>query len=74
LDASFVTEVVILLAWALMTWYVYFTFRESGHAKAKTIALTLGVLDWSISAFGAAGNLSDSRAPQSKITFMVSMS
>ncbi len=32
LDASFVTEVVILLAWALTTWYVYFTFKESGHA------------------------------------------
>jgi len=43
LDASFVTEVVMLLTWALTTWYVYFTFRESGHAKRKTIALTLGV-------------------------------
>ncbi len=53
LDASFVTEVVILLAWALTTWYVYFTFKESGHAKAKTIALTLVVLAWSIFAFGA---------------------
>ncbi len=53
LDASFVTEVVILLGWALTTWYVYFTFRESGHAKRKTIALTLGVLAWSIFAFGA---------------------
>ncbi len=53
LDASFVTEVVILLTWALATWYVYFTFRESGHAKAKTIALTLVVLAWSIFAFGA---------------------
>ena len=53
LDASFVTEVVILLAWGLTTWYVYFTFRESGHAKAKTIALTLVVLAWSIFAFGA---------------------
>ncbi len=36
LDASFVTEVVILLTWALTTWYVYFTFIESGHAKRKT--------------------------------------
>ncbi len=53
LDASFVTEVVILLTWALTTWYVYFTFRESGHAKRKTIALTLVVLAWSIFAFGA---------------------
>ena len=53
LDASFVTEVVILLGWALTTWYVYFTFRESGHAKRKTVALTLGVLAWSIFAFGA---------------------
>ena len=53
LNASFVTEVVILLAWALTTWYVYFTFKESGHAKAKTIALTLVVLAWSIFAFGA---------------------
>ncbi len=53
LDSSFVTEVVILLAWALTAWYVYFTFKESGHAKAKTIALTLGVLAWSIFAFGA---------------------
>ena len=44
LDASFVTEVVILLGWALTTWYVYFTFRESGHAKKKTITLTLGIL------------------------------
>ncbi len=52
LDASFVTEVVILLAWALTTSYVYFTFKESGHAKAKTIALTLVVLAWSIFAFG----------------------
>jgi len=48
LDASFVTEVVILLGWALTTWYVYFTFKESGHAKRKTITLTLGVLAWSI--------------------------
>ena len=53
MDASFVTEVVILLAWGLATWYVYFTFRESGHTKAKTIALTLVVLAWSIFAFGA---------------------
>ncbi len=53
LDASFVTEVVLLLTWALTTWYVYLTFRESGHAKAKTIALTLVVLAWSIFAFGA---------------------
>ncbi len=53
LDASFVTEVVILLTWGLTTWYVYFTFKESGHAKAKTIALTLIVLAWSIFAFGA---------------------
>ena len=53
LDASFVTEVVILLGWAFTTWYVYFTFRESGHANRKTIALTLGVLAWSIFAFGA---------------------
>ena len=53
LDASFVTEVVILLVWALPTWYVYFTFRESGHTKAKTIALTLVVLAWSIFALGA---------------------
>ncbi|MCZ6804841.1 MAG: hypothetical protein O7D86_13165, partial [Proteobacteria bacterium] len=53
LDASFTTEVVILLGWALTTWNVYFTFRESGHAKRKTIALTLGVLAWSIFAFGA---------------------
>ncbi len=53
MNASFVTEVVILLSWALTTWYVYFTFRESGHAKRKTIALTLGVLVWSIFAFGA---------------------
>ena len=53
LDASFVTEVVILLVWGLTTWYVYFTFRESGHTKAKTIALTLVVLAWSIFAFGA---------------------
>ena len=53
LDASFVTEVVILLTWALPTWYVYFTFRESGHTKAKTIALTLVVLAWSIFALGA---------------------
>ncbi len=52
-DASCVTEVVILLSWALATWYVYFTFKESGHAKAKTIALTLVVLAWSIYAFGA---------------------
>ncbi len=52
LDASFVTEVVILLTWGLVTWYVYFTFRESGHTKAKTIALTLCVLAWSIFAFG----------------------
>ena len=53
LDASFVTEVVILLGWAFTTWYVYFTFSESDHAKRKTIALTLGVLAWSIFAFGA---------------------
>ncbi len=53
LDASFVTEVVILLAWALTTWYVYFTFKESGHAKAKTISLTVVVLAWSIFAFSA---------------------
>ncbi len=53
LDSSFVTEVGILLVWALTTWYVYFTFKESGHAKAKTIALTIGVLSWSIYAFGA---------------------
>ncbi len=53
LDASFVTEVVLLLTWALTTWYVYLTFKESGHAKAKTIALTLVVLAWSIFAFGA---------------------
>ncbi len=53
MDASFVTEVVILLVWGLTTWYVYFTFRESGHTKAKTIALTLVVLAWSIFAFGA---------------------
>ena len=52
LDASFVTEVVILLGWAFTTWYVYFTFRESDHANRKTIALTLGVLAWSIFAFG----------------------
>ncbi len=37
LDASFVTEVVILLAWALTTWYVYFTFKESGHAKGRLL-------------------------------------
>ena len=36
MNASFVTEVVILLSWALTTWYVYFTFKESGHAKRKT--------------------------------------
>ncbi len=53
LQANFVTEVGILLAWALTTWYVYFTLKESGHAKAKTIALTLVVLAWSIFAFGA---------------------
>ncbi len=53
LDASFVTEVVILLVWAVTTWWVYFTFKESGHAKGKTIALTLIVLAWSIFAFGA---------------------
>ena len=53
LDASFVTEVVILLSWALTTWYVYFTFKESGHAKGKTIALTLVVLAGSTFAFGA---------------------
>ncbi len=52
LDASFVTEVVILLTWAMTTWYVYFTFRVSGHTKAKTIALTLVVLAWSIYGFG----------------------
>jgi len=52
LDASFVTEVVILLTWAMTTWYVYFTFRVSGHTKAKTIALTLVVLAWSIFGFG----------------------
>ncbi len=53
LDASFVTEVALLLVWGLTTWYVYFTFKESGHAKGKTIALTLVVLAWSIYAFGA---------------------
>ncbi len=40
MDAGFVTEVVILLTWALTTWYVYLTFKESGHAKSKIIALT----------------------------------
>ena len=53
LGASFVTEVVILLAWMLTAWYVYFTFKESSHAQGETIALTLGVLAWSIFAFGA---------------------
>jgi hypothetical protein len=53
LDASFVTEVGILLAWGLTTWYVFFTFKESGQGRAKTISLTLGVLAWSIFAFGA---------------------
>ena len=53
LDASFVTEVVLLLAWGLAPWYGYYTFKESGHAKGKTIALTLGILAWSIFAFGA---------------------
>jgi len=53
LDASFVTEVVILLTWALTTWYVYFTFRDAGQPRQKTTALTLGVLAWSIFAFGA---------------------
>ncbi len=53
LDASFVTEVVILLTWALTTWYVYFTFRDAGQPRKKTIALTLVVLAWSIFAFGA---------------------
>ena len=53
LHASFVTEVVILLSWALATWYVFFTLKESGHAMAKTIPLALVVLAWSIFVFGA---------------------
>ncbi len=42
LDASFVTEVVILFTWALTTWYVYFTFKESGQPRQKTIAKSDG--------------------------------
>lgn len=53
LHASFVTEVIILLVWAMTTSYVYFTLRESGHTKAKTITLALVVLAWSVFAFGA---------------------
>ena len=53
MDASFITEVLILLVWAATTWYVYITFKESGHTQRKTIGLTLLILGWSIYAFGA---------------------
>ena len=40
LDASFVTEVVILLTWGLTTWYVYFTFREGAVlAKGDSVSI-----------------------------------
>ncbi len=52
-DASFWTEVLILLAWGGTIWYTFLTFKQSGHATRKAAWLTGFILLWSIWAFGA---------------------
>lgn len=51
-NAHFISEIAILLVWALLPYYTYITFKESGHGIAKSVGVALVILLWGGWAFG----------------------
>ncbi len=53
INASFISEIAVLIMWALLPPYAYFTFKESGHSTRKALAIGVAMLLWGAWAFGA---------------------
>lgn len=52
-DASFITEIAIIVLWAGLVYYTYFAFKGSGHTNRKALIISGAILVWSIWAFGS---------------------
>lgn len=54
MNYSPITEVLILSTWGITPWYVFYTFKRSGHSALKVYTLTAFVVGWSLLGFGIA--------------------
>ena len=53
MNYSFVTESIVLAAWSITPWYLFYIFKSAGHSDKKVWSFTLFGLLWAIFGFNA---------------------